>query len=254
MTDVKPKKQLGQHFLHDKNIAQKIVNLLEDAPVIMEVGAGMGILSAYLQEKFKEKMMYFDVDAESVKYLVDKLHLPAEQVFLEDFLKFDFGKIDKEINIIGNFPYNISSQLFFKILENKSKVDQVVCMIQKEVAQRIAASEGSKTYGILSVLLQTFYDIKYQFTVNENVFIPPPKVKSAVIELRRNKVNSIGCSEKLYFNVVKAAFNQRRKVLSNSLAGIVAKEHIPQNFITKRPEQLNVNEFIELTCTIEKVI
>lgn len=254
MTEVKPKKQLGQHFLHDKNIAQKIVNLLGDAPVIMEVGAGMGILSSYLQEKYSEKMMYFDIDAESVKYLIEKLPLPAEQVFLEDFLKFDFGKIDKEINIIGNFPYNISSQLFFKILENKDKVNQVVCMIQKEVAQRIAASEGSKNYGILSVLLQTFYNIKYQFTVNENVFIPPPKVKSAVIELKRNTIKSIGCNEKLYIRIIKAAFNQRRKVLSNSLAGIVAKEHIPQKFSTKRPEQLNIKEFIELTCTIEKVI
>ncbi|NSW45662.1 MAG: ribosomal RNA small subunit methyltransferase A [Bacteroidales bacterium] len=250
---VQPKKHLGQHFLHDKNIAYKIVDILTDAPTIIEIGAGMGILSSILQEKFGTKVLYFDVDKESIKFLIDELKIPEKQVFLQDILAYDFSKQTNSIHIIGNFPYNISSPIFFKILEHKNKIDQVVCMIQKEVAQRIATSEGSKTYGILSVLLQAFYDIKYHFTVNENVFTPPPKVKSAVIELKRNNVNNIDCSEELFFKVVKTAFNQRRKMLSNSLSSIISKEDIPTQYGNKRPEQMSVKDFIDLTKQIEQI-
>ncbi|HNV96350.1 MAG TPA: 16S rRNA (adenine(1518)-N(6)/adenine(1519)-N(6))-dimethyltransferase RsmA [Bacteroidales bacterium] len=248
---VKPKKQLGQHFLHDKNIAQKIVNVLTDAPSIIEIGAGTGVLSSILQNKFGAKVLYFDIDTESIQYLKDELKLPEKQVVCQDFLTYDFSAQTDKIHIIGNFPYNISSQIFFKILEQKDKVEQVVCMIQKEVAERIATSQGTKTYGILSVLLQAFYEIKYHFTVNENVFIPPPKVKSAVIELKRNNVIDLGCDEKLFFKVVKTAFNQRRKMLSNSLSELVSKDKIPNQYSCKRPEQLSVSDFVELTKHID---
>lgn len=248
---VHPKKHLGQHFLHDKNIAQKIVDILTDSPAIIEIGAGTGVLSSILQNKFGANVLYFDIDAESIQFLKDELKLPEQQVLLQDFLTYDFTVLSGKVNIIGNFPYNISSQIFFKVLEYKDKVEQVVCMIQKEVAQRIATSQGSKMYGILSVLLQTFYDIKYHFTVNENVFTPPPKVKSAVIELKRNNIREIGCDEKLFFKVVKTAFNQRRKMLSNSLSDIIPKEKMPSKFGSTRPEQLSISDFIELTKSIE---
>jgi len=250
---VQPKKHLGQHFLHDKNIAHKIVDILTDAPTIIEIGAGMGILSSILQEKFGSKVLYFDVDKESIQFLIDELKIPKKQVIFQDILAYDFLTQPNSIHIIGNFPYNISSPIFFKILEHKNKVRQVVCMIQREVAQRIAANEGTKTYGILSVLLQTYYDIKYHFTVNENVFTPPPKVKSAVIELKRNEVNNIGCNEELFFKVVKTAFNQRRKMLSNSLSQIISKDDIPTQYSNKRPEQMSVKDFIELTKQIELI-
>lgn len=251
---IQPKKHLGQHFLHDKNIAQKIVDILQDAPSIFEIGAGTGILSSILQEKFYDKVLYFDVDKESIQFLVDELKIPEKQVVFQDFLTYDFSHQHEKINIIGNLPYNISSQIFFKILEHRNRIDQVVCMIQKEVAQRIASTEGSKIYGILSVLLQTYFEIKYHFTVNENVFTPQPKVKSAVIELKRNKNINIGCDELLFFKVVKTAFNQRRKMLSNSLANLITKEKIPLIYYQKRPEQLTVSEFVDLTKQIEPFI
>ena len=250
---VQPKKHLGQHFLHDKNIAHKIVDILTDAPSIIEIGAGTGVLSSILQEKFGTKVLYFDVDKESIQFLIDELKIPENQVVFQDILTYDFSTQPNCVHIIGNLPYNISSLIFFKILEHKNKIGQVVCMVQKEVAQRIATSEGSKTYGILSVLLQTYYDITYHFSVNENVFTPPPKVKSAVIELKRNRVNDIGCNEKLFFNVVKAAFNQRRKMLLNSLADIISKEKIPTLYSSRRPEQMSVKDFIDLTKQIEQM-
>lgn len=250
--NVRPKKHLGQHFLHDKNIAHKIVNILTDAPCIIEIGAGTGILSSILQEKYGSKVLYFDIDKESILYLKDEIKIPENQLFLQDFLTYDFSSQLNKIHIIGNLPYNICSQIFFKILEQRNIINQVVCMVQKEIAQRIASSNGTKNYGILSVLLQTFYDIKYHFTVNENVFIPPPKVKSAVIELKRNSVYNIGCNEHLFFKLVKTAFNQRRKILSNSLSEIVSKDKIPLQYSNKRPEQLSVNDFIYLTKQIEQ--
>jgi len=163
---VHPKKHLGQHFLHDKNIAHKIVDILTDAPSIIEIGAGTGVLSSMLQEKFGTKVLYFDVDKESIQFLIDELKIPENQVVFQDILTYDFSTQPNCVHIIGNLPYNISSPIFFKILEHKNKIGQVVCMVQKEVAQRIATSKGSKTYGILSVLLQTYYDITYHFTVN----------------------------------------------------------------------------------------
>ncbi|MGQ9846463.1 MAG: 16S rRNA (adenine(1518)-N(6)/adenine(1519)-N(6))-dimethyltransferase RsmA [Bacteroidales bacterium] len=251
---VQPKKRFGQHFLHDKNIAHKIVDILIDAPSIIEIGAGTGILSSILQQKFGSKVLYFDIDEEAILYLKNELRIPEQQLVFQDFLTYDFPNQPNKIHIIGNLPYNISSRIFFKILEQRNTIDQVVCMIQKEVAQRIAASEGSKTYGILSVLLQTFYDIKYHFTVNENVFTPPPKVKSAVIELKRNRVDDIGCNEHLFFKLVKTAFNQRRKMLLNSLSEIISKDKIPLQYSSKRPEQMSVNDFIDLTKQIEQKI
>jgi 16S rRNA (adenine1518-N6/adenine1519-N6)-dimethyltransferase len=248
---VKPKKHLGQHFLHDKNIAKKIVSLVKPASSIIEVGAGTGILSTLLYELYKENVWFTDIDEESISYLIEELPLPQSQVLKMDILEMNFSAYKKPIHIIGNFPYNISSQIFFKILENRDTVSQVVCMIQKEVAERIATKEGSKTYGILSVLLQAYYNITYHFTVNEQVFFPPPKVKSAVVELKRNNISTLACNEKLFFTVVKMAFNQRRKMLSNSLSSLIDKTIISPDILKKRPEQLSVNEFILLTQQIE---
>jgi len=244
---VKPKKYLGQHFLHDKNIAKKIVNLLKPAKTIIEIGAGTGALSKWLYEKYNDNVLFFDIDKESVSYLILQLKIPEKQVICENFLLFDLSHLNSPVHIIGNFPYNISSQLFFKILDNKDCVYQVVCMIQKEVAERIISKEGSKKYGILSVLLQTYYDISYHFNVNENVFIPAPKVKSAVIELIRNKDKLKPFDEEIFRKVVKTAFNQRRKILSNSLSSIINKNLIPEEYLNKRPEMLTKDDFIRLS-------
>ncbi len=248
---VRPKKSLGQHFLNDQNIAKKIVDSIQGNPErIVEIGPGMGILTRYLIEKYQHCCVV-EIDKESVEYLKENLALTDNQIILGDFLELDLKKTFSETyTIIGNFPYNISSQIFFKILEQRDLVSQTVCMIQKEVAERLAAPPGSKTYGILSVLLQAFYEIKYLFTVNENVFIPPPKVKSAVIRLTRNSTKQIDCNEELFFKVVKSAFNQRRKTLRNSLRGYYTPEKLSAEIFNKRPEQLSVNEFIELTNKI----
>ncbi len=248
---VTPKKRLGQHFLHDKNIAKKIVSLLKPAPTVIEVGAGTGSLSCLLYELLNEHVWFTDIDEESITYLIEELHLPKSHVLKKDFLKMNLTDYTSPIHIIGNFPYNISSSIFFKILENRSMVSQVVCMIQKEVAQRIVAKEGNKTYGILSVLLQAYYNITYHFTVNEQVFSPPPKVKSAVIELNRNTLITLPCNEHLFFSIIKTAFNQRRKMLSNSLSSYINKNNFTSEFMQKRPEQLSVQNFIHLTQQIE---
>ena len=248
---VRPKKSLGQHFLNDQNIAKKIVDSIQGNPErIVEIGPGMGILTRFLIEKYQHCIVV-EIDKESVEYLKENLALTDKQIILGNFLELDLKKTFSETyTIIGNFPYNISSQIFFKILEQRDLVSQTVCMIQKEVAERLAAPPGSKTYGILSVLLQAFYEIKYLFTVNENVFIPPPKVKSAVIRLTRNSTKQIDCNEELFFKVVKSAFNQRRKTLRNSLRGYYTPEKLSAEIFNKRPEQLSVNEFIELTNKI----
>lgn len=253
---VRAKKALGQHFLIDLSIAKRIADTVEaykELPII-EVGPGMGVLTQYLLEAGHD-VTVVELDEESVDYL--KINFPQLEgrIVFEDFLKLDLHKIvgDKPFVVIGNYPYNISSQIFFKVLDYK---DQVVCcsgMLQREVAQRLAAGPGSKTYGILSVLLQAWYDAEYLFTVDENVFNPPPKVKSGVIRFTRNQVQDLGCDEKLMRTVVKSSFGQRRKQLRNSVKPLVPKDSkvLQLPIMNMRPEQLSVEQFIELTNLIQ---
>ena len=250
---VRPKKALGQHFLVDLNIARKIVDSLSsEHGVVIEVGAGMGVLTQYLIEDGLDKLQVVEIDKESVEFLEQKFPQLEGHLVLGDFLKYDINQASqgKDVAVIGNFPYNISSQIFFQILKYRNNVSECVGMIQKEVAERLAAGPGSKTYGILSVLLQAWYDIEYLFTVNENVFNPPPKVKSAVIRLRRNNVKQLDCDEKLFVTVVKQAFNQRRKTMRNSLRSLIPAEIIDNEIFNKRPEQLSVAEFVELVVKL----
>jgi len=252
MNFVRPKKNLGQHFLTDLNIARKIVDSLSaDISDILEIGPGMGVLTQFLLQRPELNVHVIEIDTESVDYL--KHHFSTLQnIYSEDFLKADITtRFPGKFNIIGNFPYNISSQIFFRILEFRNRIPETVGMVQKEVAERIASSHGTKAYGITSVLLQAFFDIEYLFTVPETVFNPPPKVKSAVIRLKRNQVEELPCNEDLFIKVVKAAFNQRRKMLRNSLREMGVE--LPPEFAEKRPEQLSVNDFIVLTCTIENL-
>jgi 16S rRNA (adenine1518-N6/adenine1519-N6)-dimethyltransferase len=250
MNMVRPKKKLGQHFLRDLNIARKIVDSLSSLTSdVLEVGPGMGVLTRFLLQRPGFNIHLIEIDPESVEYL--NTHFPelGERIYTHDFLRWDAGPLPETFSIIGNFPYNISSQIFFRILEWRNRVPEVVCMVQREVALRMNASPGTKSYGILSVLLGAFYEIEYLFTVSEQVFIPPPKVKSAVIRLRRNGVEKLPCNEDLFFKTVKAAFNKRRKMLRNSLnePGL----ELPELYAEKRPEQLSVAEFIRLVNRIE---
>lgn len=254
---VKPKKHLGQHFLRDLSIAQKIADslILEEKSAVLEIGPGTGVLTEFLLENPLVDLFAVDVDAESVAYLKENYkELKVEEA---DFLRMDLqGRYADKLHIIGNLPYNISSQIFFKVLDNRDMIPQVVCMIQKEVAERMAASHGNKTYGILSVLMQAFYQIEYLFTVHEHVFDPPPRVKSAVIRLIRNDVNELGCNEKLFKRVVKTAFNQRRKTMRNSLKSMLEKGNpvFSEQIFDLRPEQLDVQRFIELTNMIDEAM
>ena len=252
MSFVKPKKNLGQHFLTDRNIARKIVDSLGfHVPDVLEIGPGMGVLTQYLLNRPEINLHVIEIDMDSVDYLQQNFP-QLKHIWSEDFLKSNIAeKFESNFSIIGNFPYNISSQIFFKVLALRNRVPEVVGMVQKEVAERIASKHGNKTYGILSVILQAFFEIEYLFTVSENVFLPPPKVKSAVIRLKRNGVNNLPCNEILFFQVVKSAFNHRRKMLRNSLKEIC--ENVPDKFAEKRPEQLSVNDFIELTTSVENL-
>lgn len=250
---VRPKKHLGQHFLKDKNIARKIAGCLTgNFDTVCEIGPGTGILTEALLERQEiKKLKLIEIDTESVQYLKENFADPRLEIIEADFLKVDIKKIsDTPFALIGNYPYNISSQIFFKALSNRNLIPEISGMIQKEVAERIVAHPGNKTYGILSVLLQTWYDIKYCFTVNENVFFPPPKVKSAVIKMTRNNIDKLDCNEEKYITVVKTAFNQRRKTLRNSLKNFIRDEIKDNEIFNKRPEQLTVNEFVELTKMI----
>ncbi len=248
---VKPKKHLGQHFLKDGNIASDIVNLLSlhgSYTKVLEIGPGMGILTDFLIKQTYSTYL-IDIDRESVTYL-KKHYLQLQDNIIEgDFLKLDLDRLfDSPFAIIGNFPYNISSQILFKVLDYRNQVPEVVCMLQKEVAQRIASPPGNKDYGILSVLLQAFYTIEYQFTVHEHVFDPPPKVKSGVIRLRRNQVQHLDCDEAMFKRIVKQGFNNRRKTLRNALKPL----HLPEAMqahplMDKRAEQLGVPDFVLLT-------
>lgn len=250
MPAVKPKKSLGQHFLTNEDIAARIVESISSVPKnVLEIGPGMGVLTKYLLNKHYEQFKVVELDGESVEFL--ESHYPdlSGNIIAQDFLKLDLNSLFKDqLVIIGNFPYNISSQILFKILDCKDLVNETVGMFQKEVAERVASKPGNKQYGILSVLLQAFYDIEYLFTVDENQFLPPPKVKSAVIRLVRNPQKRLSCSESLFKQVVKAGFNQRRKTLRNSLSQFEFQPDFRQNEIfAKRPEQLTVQDF-ELIC------
>ena len=252
MQQVRAKKFLGQHFLKDLSVAQRIAETIPSGRVL-EIGPGMGVLTQYLLKNPNLQTTAIEIDRESVAYL--KEWYPELHLIEGDFLKLDLNVIypDGEFCVIGNYPYNISSQIFFKVLDYKDRIPICSGMIQKEVAERIASKPGKKAYGILSVLLQAYYDIEYLFTVDEHVFNPPPKVKSAVIRMTRNTRQVLDCDETLFKNVVKTAFNQRRKQMRNSLMGIVGKENPLLNnpIFTKRPEQLSVEEFISLTQLIQ---
>lgn len=250
---VKPKKNLGQHFLRNEDIARQIAESIVSGPKnVLEIGPGMGVLTKYLIEQGYENFNVVEIDRESVEYL--QQHYPAlrEHIWSKDFLALDLaGLFEQNLTIIGNFPYNISSQILFKVLDYKELVNEVVGMFQKEVAERVAAKPGNRQYGILSVLLQAFYDIEYLFTVDEHQFFPPPKVKSAVIRLTRNPDKQLHCAESLFKQVVKSAFNQRRKTLRNSLSQFEFSDEYRQNSIfTKRPEQLSVQEFKQICLNV----
>lgn len=254
---VKPKKHLGQHFLTDQNIARRIADSLtaERAPKVLEVGPGTGVLTQYLLQRPDIELYAAEVDTESIAYLHENYPSLTPRLFEGDFLQMDLTALFPEgVSLIGNFPYNISSQIFFKVLENRDLIPEVVGMIQREVAVRLAEPPGSRDYGILSVFLQAFYDIQYLFTVSEGVFNPPPKVKSAVIRLTRNQVQQLDCDEALFTKVVKTTFNQRRKTIRNSLRAAfpLLKDAEEHPFFELRPERLSVAQFCELTRWLEQ--
>ena len=251
---VYPKKSLGQHFLKDTATARKITDTLtgNGYGTVLEIGPGMGILTGYLLEKGFNDFRVIEIDNESVHYINE--HFPElKNVITGDFLSLDIEKyFTDKMAIIGNFPYNISTQIFFKVLKHREKVVEIAGMLQKEVAERICAGPGSKTYGILSVLLQAFYKTEYLFTVPEHFFSPPPKVKSGVIRLMRNDVKNLDCDEALFFRVVKACFNQRRKTLRNSVRAAFDLKRDDYPEFGLRPEQLSVDQFVQLTRWIDE--
>jgi 16S rRNA (adenine1518-N6/adenine1519-N6)-dimethyltransferase len=254
MSGIRAKKGLGQHFLTDTNMALRIVNSLQKEKYhsLLEVGPGKGILTRYLLEREKE-FIAVELDKESVDYLTENFPDHKAKFIFSDFLKFSLDEMKLPVAVIGNFPYFISSQILFKILDNREKVNQVVCMLQKEVAERIASPPGSKTYGILSVLLQAYYGIEYLFTVHEHCFSPAPKVKSAVVRLIRNSRKELDCNPDLFVRVVKVSFNQRRKMIRNSLKSIFINLPVESELLTNRPEQLSVDQFVELTNLIDRL-
>lgn len=254
MDKVRAKKHLGQHFLNDENIAQKIADTLtlNGYQKVLEIGPGMGVLTKYLLEKPVETYV-IEIDTESVEYLQTHYLKLSNRIISKDFLRYNLSETfgDDPLAIIGNFPYNISSQIVFRVLEMRDRIPEFSGMFQKEVAERICEKKGSKAYGILSVLVQAFYDTEYLFTVSEHVFTPPPKVKSGVMRMRRKENYKLPCDEKMFFNVVKTAFNQRRKTLRNSLKTFQLSDNLREDSIFDlRPEQLSVEQFIELTQKI----
>ena len=255
MKQVRPKKNLGQHFLTDLNVAKAIADTVDACPEIpvLEVGPGMGVLTQYLTQK-ERPVKVVEIDRESVEYLNEAYPMLRDNILGEDFLRMDLSKIfeGRQFVLTGNYPYDISSQIFFKMLENKDLIPCCTGMIQREVALRMAAQPGNKTYGILSVLIQAWYDVEYLFTVDENVFDPPPKVKSAVIRMTRNAVTDLGCDERLFKRLVKTVFNQRRKMLRVSIKQMFGavkpgEEFFAGPLMTMRPEQLTIAQFVELT-------
>lgn len=271
MKSVRPKKQLGQHFLTDQDVARRIADTVDACPAlpILEVGPGMGVLTQYLLPKGRP-VKVVEIDTESVAYLKENMPQLGENILGDDFLRMPLDQVfgGQPFVLTGNYPYNISSQIFFRMLEYRDLIPCCTGMIQREVAQRMAAGPGSRTYGILSVLLQAWYSVEYLFTVDEHVFCPPPKVKSAVIRLTRNEVSSLPCNEVLFRRVVKTTFNQRRKTLRNNIRPLLAqtdneqrekglqpKDHtewLAQELFQKRPEQLSVQDFISLTLSLQQ--
>ena len=271
MKSVRPKKQLGQHFLTEQDVARRIADTVDACPAlpILEVGPGMGVLTQYLLPKGRP-VKVVEIDTESVAYLKENMPQLGENILGDDFLRMPLDQVfgGQPFVLTGNYPYNISSQIFFRMLEYRDLIPCCTGMIQREVAQRMAAGPGSRTYGILSVLLQAWYSVEYLFTVDEHVFCPPPKVKSAVIRLTRNEVSSLPCNEVLFRRVVKTTFNQRRKTLRNNIRPLLAqidneqrekgmqpKDHtewLAQELFQKRPEQLSVQDFISLTLSLQQ--
>jgi 16S rRNA (adenine1518-N6/adenine1519-N6)-dimethyltransferase len=254
MLPVRPKKSLGQHFLKDRNIAARIIRHLEGrSGNVLEIGPGMGILTLYLIERPTPNLYLIEIDPHSVDYLADRFPGMQDRILMADFLDFDMTKIfGGTFSIVGNFPYHISSQIVFRILGYRDQVDEVVGMFQKEVGERIASPPGSRKYGILSVLVQAFYEVELLFRVNEQVFQPPPKVKSVVIRLKKNRGAPLDCDEKLFFTVVKTAFNQRRKTLRNALRGLSMRSFPGKEILlSKRAEQLTVDDFVLITRAIQ---
>lgn len=255
---VKAKKHLGQHFLVDMNVSQRIANQFGghlNCRKVLEIGPGMGALTKFLLEEEKNDVWVIDIDTESIAYLKEHFPLLQNKIVEGDFLKANLNTLlgHEPFAVVGNFPYNISSQILFRCLEYRNQIPEIMGMFQKEVAERIAEKPGTKTYGIISVLLQAFYDIKYCFTVDEHVFNPPPKVKSGVIRLTRNSRAKLPCDEKLFIQIVKACFNQRRKMIRNSIKPFLEGQTMEHRFFETRPEQLSVDDFIELTLMIEQI-
>ncbi|MGN0280714.1 MAG: 16S rRNA (adenine(1518)-N(6)/adenine(1519)-N(6))-dimethyltransferase RsmA [Prevotella sp.] len=262
MKQVRPKKNLGQHFLTDLNIAKRIADTVDACPElpVLEVGPGMGVLTQFLMEKPRQTKVV-EIDSESVAYLNEHFPRLRDNILGEDFLRMDLTKVfdGKQFVLTGNYPYDISSQIFFKMLDNKELIPCCTGMIQREVAQRMASAPGNKAYGILSVLIQAWYNVEYLFTVDEDVFNPPPKVKSAVIRMTRNETTDLGCDEALFKRVVKTVFNQRRKMLRVSIKPIFAGHNVSEEFfkddmMTKRPEQLSIEQFVELTNKVQNAL
>ena len=254
MRFVTPKKSLGQHFLNDINIAKKIVESLSPCQNTLEIGPGTGILTQFLLKK-NNNLKLVEIDNESVNFLILELKINKSIIYNQDFLNLDLSKIfeNNNFSVIGNFPYNISSQIVFKIIENRKLIPEMCGMFQYEVAERICENEGSKKYGIISVITQAFYETKLLFEVPNNFFSPPPKVNSAVILLKRKKNLKIDCDEKLFFKIVKLSFQQRRKTLRNSLKQINLSDNLREHIIfDKRPEQLSVDQFVDLTNLINQ--
>lgn len=260
MKRVKPKKNLGQHFLVDLNIARRIADTVDACPDIpvLEIGPGMGVLTQYLVTKARE-VKAVEIDRESVAYLHETFPSLQENIIGEDFLRMDLRQVfeGRQFVLTGNYPYDISSQIFFKMLDNRDLIPCCTGMIQREVALRMASEPGNKQYGILSVLIQAWYDVEYLFTVDEHVFNPPPKVKSAVIRMKRNDVTDLGCDEVLFKRLVKAVFNQRRKMLRVSLRQLFTDKparpaFYEQDIMTQRPEQISISQFIELTNIVQR--
>lgn len=250
--EVRAKKYLGQHFLKDENIAAQIADSLTGSvPHVLEIGPGMGVMTKYLLDKPELDFHAIEIDRESVDYLHS--HYPSLHVIEGDFLQLDLSTLfPNPFAVIGNFPYNISSQILFRVFDNRNRIPELVGMFQKEVAERVCAAPGSKTYGILSVLLSAFYDIEYLFTVHEHVFNPPPKVKSAVIRMRRNSVANLDCDEQLFTKVVKIGFNQRRKTLRNALKQLnLPLDGIDPSLLSLRAEQLSVADFVAITRVLQ---
>ncbi len=263
MKKVRPKKNLGQHFLTDLGIARRIADTVDACPDIpvLEIGPGMGVLTQYLVEKPRE-VKAVEIDDESVAYLHATYPKLEGKILAQDFLRMDLDEVfgGRPFVLTGNYPYDISSQIFFKMLDYKALIPCCTGMIQREVAQRIASQPGNKAYGILSVMIQAWYDVEYLFTVDEGVFNPPPKVKSAVIRMTRNATTDLGCDEALFRRVVKTAFNQRRKMLRVSLKPLFGPDRMPdasffaQDIMTRRPEQLTVAQFVDLTNRVTEVM